>query len=257
MNIRSPYPPDEPDDDLYASRGRPPFPEEIPAEAEVEETVEGDGEPVEYRGAGSDPTFGFIVAVGVSLGMTPLIPDHTDLRFVAAWGVLAFFGVLAWLLGRMTRIQRETADNLIWGVIFGAIIGAPLLAVAGSALATMADLLFRSSIDGQIRSLSVGSALALVVFVQPLAETLFFRGMFQENRPFVLVALLATVWSILLFFPLLDIGQFPLVGVVIGTALLMMNLIYSYVRLRNGLAAAWLCQITLNVILLFLPYISN
>jgi hypothetical protein len=32
-----------------------------------------------------------------------------------------------------------------------------------------------------------------------------------------------------------------------------MNLIYSYVRQRNGLAAAWICQIVANIVLLFLP----
>jgi hypothetical protein len=30
-------------------------------------------------------------------------------------------------------------------------------------------------------------------------------------------------------------------------------MIYSYVRQRNGLAAAWLCQIVVNVVVLFLP----
>ena len=42
---------------------------------------------------------------------------------------------------------------------------------------------------------------------------------------------------------------------VVGTALVMMNVIYSYVRQRNGLAAAWVCQIVVNLVLLFLPFL--
>ena len=61
----------------------------------------------------------------------------------------------------------------------------------------------------------------------------------------------------LLYFPLLYVGRFPLVSAVIAVALLMMNLVYSYVRRRNGLAAAWLCQIVLNFILLFIPYVTG
>ena len=52
---------------------------------------------------------------------------------------------------------------------------------------------------------------------------------------------------------MLDVRRFPAVTLIIGTALVMMNLIYSYVRQRNGLAAAWLCQIVINLTLLFLP----
>lgn len=209
---------------------------------------------VETRG---NPTFGFIVAVALSVGLMPLAPDNTDIRYILVWGVLAFFGVLAWLFGNASRVETEVPDNLMWGVAFGALIGLPLLAVGAEPLATTSHLLFRAAIDGQVRPLSAGAVLAMLVFVQPLAETLFFRGLVQDHRPFWFVGGVATLWSILLFFPMLNVGALPLVGVVIAVALLMMNLIYSYVRRRNGLAAAWLCQIMLNFILLFIPYITG
>lgn len=246
-----PYPPEEPDDIAP------------PHEAAVFETAEetapngsSNGQVI-YRGTGSDPAFGYLVAIALSFGLTPLIPDNADLRYVLVWMVLAGFGVLAWLLGHTTRIQQETPENLAWGIIFGLIIGTPLLAFGGNVLSTTAHLLFSANIGGEVQPISPGAVLGMLVFVQPLAETLFFRGVFQEQRSFWLVGLLATLWSALLYFPLLDIGQYPGVGVVIGTALLMMNLIYSYVRRRNGLAAAWLCQITLNVILLFIPFLGG
>lgn len=209
------------------------------------------------RTAGSDPAFGYIVAVALAAGLSPLIPGNADIRYIVVWGVLAAFGVLAWLFGQMARIEDETPENLGWGAVFGVIIGLPLLMVGSGALATTARLLFRAHAGGEVLPLSAGSVLAFLIFVQPLAETLFFRGVLQDYRPFWLVGLLATLWSVLLFFPMLSVGEYPLVGLVLAVALLMMNLIYSYVRRRNGLAAAWVCQIVANFILLFIPFVSG
>lgn len=227
-------------------------------EVDEDEEVEDEDRPVVmYRGAGGDTAFGYLIAIALSIGLTPFIPANADLRYVIVWGVLAAFGVLAWLLGSSERIERETPNNLAWGVIFGLIVSAPLLAVGSGTLATTSRLLFRAASGTEILPLPLGAALGLLVFVQPLAETLFFRALLQENRSFWIVGLLAWVWSMLLFFPLLDIGRFPVVGIIIGTALLMMNLMYSYVRDRNGLAAAWLCQITVNIMLMFVPFVGG
>ncbi|PJF40317.1 MAG: hypothetical protein CUN54_05680 [Phototrophicales bacterium] len=202
---------------------------------------------VAYRGATNDPTFGYIIALGLSLGLIPLIPESSDLRYTILWMILAGFAVLAWLLGRSARIAQETPENLGWGITFGLILGGAVFAFGGSTLRTTVELLF---VD-----LKPGTILAYLVFVMPLSETLFFRGVLQEMLPFWLVGLLSSLWSVLLFFPLLDVGEFPVVAVVIGTTILMANMLYSYVRERNGLAAAWLCQIVVNIIALFLPTI--
>lgn len=202
---------------------------------------------IAYRGATSDPVFGFLIAVALSIGLLPLIPDNTDMRYIIIWAVMAGFGVLAWLLGSAARIGQETPENLVWGLIFGLIIGVPMLMVGGDTLRQTDQRLFVNMRPGEV--------LAFLVFVMPLAETLFFRGLLQESRPFWLVGILASLWSAFVFFPLLDVGRYPAVGVVIGTALALMNLMYGYVRRRNGLAAAWLCQIVANVVLLFLPFL--
>lgn len=239
------------DPDLYASPT--PYGESaIPDPADLD-----DEEPATPRISSGDPAFGFVVAVALSVGLMGLVPANTDVRYIVVWGVLAFFAITAWLFGHASRIEQENPEDLGWGIAFGALIGIPLLAVGAEPLSTTSHLLFRAAIDGEVRPLSSGSVLALLVFVQPLAETLFFRGLAQDHRPFWFVGGIATLWSILLFFPLLDVGRYPLVGVVIAVALLMMNLIYSYVRRRNGLAAAWLCQIVLNFILLFIPYAAG
>jgi membrane protease YdiL (CAAX protease family) len=96
-----------------------------------------------------------------------------------------------------------------------------------------------------------GTLLAYVVFVMPLAESLFFRGVLQQTYNFWQTGLFCTAWNLVLFFPLMNVGPYPLL---VGIILLMANLMYSYVRDRNGLAAAWICQITINLVILFLPF---
>ncbi len=213
--------------------------------------------PVRYRGTGSDPTFGYLLALALAFGLLPLIPDNADLRLTLAWGLLALFGVVAWLFGTTTRIERETVSNLAWGVIFGVIVAAPLLLVGGDALTTTAHRIFQTRIGPEVRALPLGSVLAYLVFVMPLAETLFFRGFMQQNRSFWLVGILSSVWSLVLFIPMLEVGRYPLVAVIIAVALITINLLYSYMRDRSGLAAAWVCQITINLVLLFLPYLTT
>lgn len=200
------------------------------------------------RAVGGDQAFGYLIAIAISVGLTPFIPDSVDLRYTLAWGTLALFGVVAWLLGGGTRIEGEAPDDLLWGIIFGLLVSIPLLLVGGGTLGATSQRLFVNMSDGAL--------LAYLVFVMPLAETLFFRGLLQQTYSFWITGLLSTVWSILLFFPLLDLINFPAVALVIGVALLMMNVMYSYVCGRNGLAAAWLCQIIAGFVLFFLPFIG-
>lgn len=214
-------------------------------------------EPLRARGTNNDPMFGYLLALALSIGLTPLIPDNADLRYALVWGLLSLFGVLAWLFGTTTRIVNENAENLAWGVVFGLIVGAPLLLAGGETLTTTARVLFQTVIGGEIRTLPPGVVLMLLLFVMPLAETLFFRALLQYNRSFWLVGAFSSVWAIILFIPMLDVGEYPVVAVIIGVALIMVNLMYSYVRQRNGLAAAWLCQIVVNFVVLFLPYLGT
>lgn len=200
---------------------------------------------VTYRGATSDPVFGLLIAIALSIGLAPLIAENADLRYTIVWMVMAGFAVLSWLLGNSARVWMETPENLGWGVIFGLIIGVPFLLFGGETLHITSQRLFLNMRPGEV--------LAFVVFVMPLAETLFFRGVLQESRAFWVVGLLSTLWSGLVFFPMLDIQRFPFVALIIGTALAVMNVLYAYVRQRNGLAAAWICQIVVNLIILFLP----
>jgi len=196
---------------------------------------------------GGDSLFGLLIAGAVSIGLAPLISSNAaDMRYTLSWGVLAIFGILAWLFGSMERIEQEKPGNIAWGMVFGLILAVPILGFGGSNLADGMRLLFPEMPDGTL--------LTYLVFVMPLAETLFFRGIFQEGRSFWVTGIMATLWQLVLFFQLMNRGPYPLI---IGTVLLMANTMYSYVRGRNGLAAAWVCQITLNLVLIFLPLATS
>jgi membrane protease YdiL (CAAX protease family) len=201
-----------------------------------------------YRSASNDPNFGYLIGLALAVGLMALPPDQQHLRYTLLWMVLAGFGVMSWLLGTGGRIEQETPENLAWGLAFALIIATPLLAVGGSVLSITINRLFFD--------MTPGTLLAYLVFVMPTAETLFFRGMMQQYRPFPVVALMSSLWGVLVFLPRLDIQTSVFGVVIVGVALIMMNTTYSYVRQRNGLAAAWVCQIVVNLVLLFVPFIS-
>jgi membrane protease YdiL (CAAX protease family) len=210
------------------------LPEEAPARA--------------TRGEGSDPYFGLLVGLAVSLGLTPILPANADLRFTLAWGALAGISVIAWLLGNFDRIAQEKPEDLLWGIGFALILSVPFSLFFFDTFGRAAHLAFPK--------MTLGTLLAYLVFVMPLSETLFFRGLLQRQQSFWSVGVLSGVWSVVLFFPVMwgDILKAPAVALFLIIALITINMMYSYVRERNSLAAAWLCQVVANVVLFFLPY---
>lgn len=215
-------------------------------ELEYDETEPEEEDLGEVRRSGSDPLFGLLLAGAVSIGLMPLInSDAAEMRYTITWGMLAGFGVVSWLIGSGPRIDQDTPENLGWGIIFGLILGVPLLIFGSRSLAQATDLLFGM--------MTAGTALAYLVFVMPLGETLFFRGIYQQTYAFWTTALICTLWQLVLFFPLMNREAYPLI---MGAIFLMANLMYGYVRQRNGLAAAWLCQIIINIVVLFIPFVE-
>jgi len=210
-----------------------------------------------YRGGGRDPAFGFLLAIAVSIGLTPILPSQVDLRYTLAWGALAGVGVLSWLLGNADRIGQETPENIMWGVGLGVIVSIPFAIFFSDIFGAAARLMFPSPLEN-INTLGVGTVLAYLVFVMPLAETLFFRGLLQRRLEFYVVGILGGLWSVVLFFPVMwgELLAKPAVAVFLSIALFALNLMYSYVRERNGLAAAWVTQIIANLILFFIPFLG-
>ncbi len=217
---------------------------------EIEETIDDDSQPVRrYRGGGADPAFGFVLAIALSAGLIPLLPANADMRYTIAWGALALVGVLGWLLGNAERIGQEKPENVIWGVAFGVMVSVPFMVFFLPQFRSAASLIFPG--------FGFGTVLAYLVFVMPLAETLFFRGSLQRQLDFWIVGALGGLWNIILFFPVMwdVLLEFVFVAVFLAIALMTLNMMYSYVRDRNGLASAWICQITASLILFFIPYL--
>lgn len=207
----------------------------------IDETEEINASP-RNRGATADPLFGLLIAGAVAVGSMPLAPDDPDLRYTIVWGMLALFGVTAWLLGNFPRINQEKPEDLAWGIALALVLGIPLLAFGSGLLRDLSSRVWHD--------FTLGTSLAYLLFIMPLAETLFFRGIMQELRSFWEVSFIATIWGIVMFFPHINAGPLPLIAVVVFG---MVNTLYSYVRMRNGLASAWLCQIIVNVMIFFFP----
>lgn len=227
------------------------YSEEFPHENEYEDDIEleDDQSLQKYRGGGADPAFGFVLAVALSVGLIPLLPVNADMRYTITWGALAIVGVLGWLLGNTDRIEQEQPENVAWGIAFGVMVSVPFMIFFIDQFRRASQLMFPD--------FGAGTVLAYLVFVMPLAETLFFRGSMQKRLDFWIVGGLAGLWNIILFFPVMwdVLLEFVFVAVFLAIALFSLNMMYSYVRERNGLASAWICQIIANLILLFVPFL--
>lgn len=227
------------------------FSDEFIYEDDYEDNTEPENsQPIQkYRGGGADPGFGFVLAVALSVGLIPLLPVNADMRYTIAWGALAMVGVIGWLLGNTDRIEQEKPENVAWGIAFGVMVSVPFMIFFIDQFRRASQLMFPD--------FGAGTVLAYLVFVMPLAESLFFRGSMQKRLDFWIVGGLAGLWNIILFFPVMwdVLLEFVFVAVFLAIALFSLNMMYSYVRERNGLAAAWICQIIASLILFFVPYL--
>jgi hypothetical protein len=197
----------------------------------------------------ADPIIAMMVVGAISIGSTPL---DAVVRYVILWALLCIAGVLAYVLGRAQQeAMRNDLDDLVAGVGFGMGVGLPILIALGGPMADISGRMFDA---GDIpRSIMDTWVFMAVVFVQPTAESLFFRGAMQQFRSLPLTALLATIWSIVLFFPHMEIGGFLTLAVMIAAFFAFLSFLYSYVRLRNGLSAAWICQVVSGSLIWFFP----
>lgn len=195
-----------------------------------------------------DPAFGYIMVMALSVGLTPI---DANLRYVVLWTLMAGMGGIAFLMGSGIRLKVTDPGDLLWGVALGLFTGGALMMVGSDTLTTASERLFNA---GHPSSALIDTwVFQATVFGMPIAESLFFRGAMQRVYPLPTVALLASLWSMLMFFPSLDLGDAPVVGVVFGTALVMLNFLYSYVNSRHGLAASFFCQIIAGTLILLVP----
>ena len=170
-------------------------------------------------------------------GLEPVV------RYTVLWTILIAVAIMALLFDNL-EVEIPTAPDMTWGIGYGFILGLPLLIIALPQLQHTSILLFDRTADTL--------AFQSLAIIMPTAESLFFRGAMQPTRGLLFTALAGSAWSILLFFPQLHVVEAPLVAIVIGFAFVVLNFLYSYIKRRFGLFASWTCQITINVLLLFI-----
>lgn len=219
----------------------PPVTAPVPGHSDLAEPAEIDTADSIPHTRPIDPALVYIILLVVMvLGLGGLAPE---LRYTALWTTLIVVAVLAMLFDNL-EVEIPTAPDMAWGIGYGLILGLPLLVIALPQLRHTSLLLFEQGADTL--------AFQSLVMVMPTAEALFFRGAVQPTRGLLFTALAGSAWSMLLFFPQLHVVEAPLVALVIGFAFIVLNFLYSYIKRRFGLFASWTCQITVNLLLLFI-----
>lgn len=201
--------------------------------------AEEEGFPTEHP---VDPAF--ILLILIALTILGLRPVAVDARYTLVWVALIGVGVLALIVDQL-EVEIPTLGDMALGGLIGGLLGIPMLLLFNQGLAQTSRSL--------LGAVSEPFAFQSLVLVMPAAETLFFRGALQVTRGAAFTVIGATVWAVVLFFPQLRVLEFPLVAAVILAFFLALNAVYSYVKIRFGLFAAWVAQMILSGLLLFVP----
>ncbi len=185
-----------------------------------------------------DALFAYLIYMALGLGTLYL---GIGLRYGVLAAVMVIAGALFVLVNR--EAEPVLLINLGWGVSIGLVFSLPLLILTGPGLGETARTVFPFT--------EPSAALYLLVFVLPLGETLFFRGFIQRERGFGMAVGAAALANLLLYWPA-GVSR-PVYLAVIAVFSAVLASIYSFVQMRNGLAAALVCQVVANVVLLLLP----
>jgi membrane protease YdiL (CAAX protease family) len=182
------------------------------------------------------------LAFYLALGLGTLFLSIED-RYTVLWVALFLLGGAARLTTPRTPRAPLQSGGLFWGVGVGLVFSLPLLILTGRGLAETVSVLFPDY--------SRAALLQALIFAMPLGETLFFRGAIQGRHGFTAGVAAAAVSSLLLFWPAASGTPIYLFAGLIFSGVLAG--VYSYVNSRYGLVAAYACQVTANVMLLFIP----
>jgi len=209
-----------------------------PGAAPTAQAAVGEGA-VALGGIRFDPLFAYLIYLALGFG-TLYLTSIT--RYAVLWTALAVGGGLLTLVDR-DDLEPFSSAHILWGASIGLVFSLPLLILNWRGLADMSHVLF--PFEDPV------AFFFAMVFVAPLGETLFFRGVLQEQRGFTAAVAGAGLSSLLFYWPAASARPVYLVVAVVVTTVLAA--VYSFFRRRLGLVAALCCQITINITLLFLP----
>ena len=193
-----------------------------------------------------DTAYPFLLYLALAVG-TQYINLDPVVRYTALWAVLLVLGTAFTLVGSGGTRRTMEAARLGWGLAFGIVFSMPLFILVNAGLAEFAGVLF-GVIDGALLFQSM-------VFVGPLGETLFFRGAVQEQRGMPAAMLAAGLAGLAFFWP--AAVATPVYLVVAVLFIVVVAGIAGFIRTRYGLAAAYVCQATINLMLLVIPLLLS
>lgn len=192
-----------------------------------------------------DPLYALALYLAAALGTLFAISD-LDARYTILWSVLILIGGPLTLMDSRRGRRGVGSQNMAWGIGYAVLIGGLLLGFVSQGLYTTSRLLFPES------RYTLPALFQTLVLLGPIGETIFFRGMLQERRGIIASIVGAGIGTLLFYLPA---GGDSAIGTVIAVALFLTALagLYSYIRQRYGLAASYACQVTLNLMLFFIP----
>ncbi len=185
-----------------------------------------------------NPYLAFLMLLGIGVAAFRL--EHT-LRLTLLWLVLL---VLVLLYAESGRLQAKySLLNLARGALVGTVVALPFYLFAKDFFYATASWLY-----------GVDDLLVLVeraVFLVPILEECFFRGVVQRERGLFEGALLFGLVQALYFISTVTVFPLVIATVVLGMALL--GLLYGYLYQRYGLTTSIACHVAVNLVLLVLP----
>jgi membrane protease YdiL (CAAX protease family) len=191
-----------------------------------------------------DPLYALALYLAAALGTWGVITD-IETRYTALWCLMLVLGGTLTLVDSRRSRRGVTSSNLVVGAGIAFVIGLPLLVVAAQGLRQTSIVLFPYA--------KLPTLFQTMILLAPLGETVFFRGVLQERRGFVASVIGAGLGTLLFYWPAGVAGESVSVVVAVTVFLTVLAGLYSYVRQRYGLAAAYVCQVLLNLLLLFAP----
>jgi membrane protease YdiL (CAAX protease family) len=189
-----------------------------------------------------NPRLGFLLLVGVGLASVRL--SH-PLRLSLLWMVLL---VLILLYAQSGRLKGDySLLNVGRGALIGAVVALPFYLFARDFFYATASQLY-SVVDLQV-------LLERAVFIVPLLEECYFRGVVQRERGLVEGAVLFGLTQALYFASAVDAYFAVIAAVVLG--MVLAGLLYGYLYKRYGLTASIAGHVAVNFVLFVLPALAT
>jgi membrane protease YdiL (CAAX protease family) len=185
-----------------------------------------------------NPRLGFLLLLGVGVATFRLAHP---LRLSLLWLVLL---VLVLLYAQGGRLKSNySLLNLGRGALVGIIVALPFYLFAKDFLYATASWLYGVT-DLQV-------LLERAVFLVPILEGTFFRGIVQRDQGLVEGALLFGLAQALYFVSAVKV--YPVVIVAVMVAMALAGLLYGYLYQRYGLTASISCHVAVNLVLFVMP----